>query len=305
MIKAFFTDGEALVINNMNKEAQNTQLGSAVKTALMGNIGWKDDERYYVDGIIGVDSQANDRGKSLDMPFKTIQYALNVARRIPGTTTLDTTRNRRKYIFVMPGQYNEQLLFSGYNISLIGLGLGNISNGDYGVVINYNDAIVSTGVIGFTGAGIEIANICFQCSQAIPIMLAGLGGNVADAAWIHDCWFKGDNSKTCTIGISGELKNSLIENNIINGCITGINIAAGKWFNMTVVRKNKITNVTNGINIAATAVCTESEISGNKVIGSSTSIVNGQATDVIIFENAVKPALTDAGAAEGDNTILS
>lgn len=305
MIKAYLSSGEALHLNGMNKEAQNTRLGDAVRTALMGNVGWKDDERYYVDGIIGLDTQANEQGKSIDKPFKTIQYALNVARYVPGTTTIDTTRNRRKYIFVMPGQYNEQILFSGYNISLIGLGIGNISNGDYGVVINYDDAIASTGVIGFTGAGIEIANICFNSAHAIPLMLAGSGGDVADACWIHDCWFKGDNSKTVTIGISGELKNSLIENNIINGCIAGINIAAGKWFHNTVVRNNKIDNVTNGIAIANTAVCTQSEISNNRVIGSTSSIVNSQATDVIIFENAVKPALSDAGSAEGDNTILS
>lgn len=294
------SESEAAALNNICPGMSVARGGDAIRYALQGAVGWKDNERYYVDATNG--SDIND-GLSFDSAFRTIQKACNVARYVPNTTTIATNKDRRKYIFIMPGQYNEQVLFSGYNISLIGL--GNMSNGDYGVVVNYDNAVTSTAVIGFTGAGIEIANICFNTARAIPVMLAGSGGDVADACYIHGCWFKGDNSKTCTIGISGELKNSLIENNVINGCITGINIAAGKWFHNTTVRNNKITNVTNGIAIANTAVCTESEIIGNRVIGSSSSIVNGQATDVIIFENAVKPVLSDAGSAEGDNTLLS
>lgn len=291
---------EAETINNMNREAQNTALGSAVMTAGMGNIGWKDGERYYVDDAIGLDSEANDQGKTIDKPFKTIQYALNIARRIPGTATLDYSKARRRYVFVSPGQYNEQILFSGYNISLIGL--GQRSNGDYGVVINYDDAVAATAVMGFSGSGLELANICLNSATAIPILLLA---DTSDAVHVHDCWIKGDNSKTVTIGISCAIKNSIIEDNIINGCITGIDVAAGAWFNNSIVRRNKITNVTNGIAIAATAVCTESEISKNHVVGSTSSIVNGQATDILITGNWSKPALSDAGATAGDNTTLS
>lgn len=300
MIKSYLSAGEALVLNLMNKEAQNTQMGDAIRTALMGNIGWKESERYYVNDIGGIDTQANDQGKSIDAPFKTIQYALNVARYVPGTSTLDTTKDRRKYIFIMPGQYNEQILFSGYNISLIGL--GNRSNGDYGVIINYDDAVTTTAVVGCTGAGLEFHNLCIQCSQAIPALLLA---TVSDAVVVKNCWIKGDNAKTCTIGISAAIKNSVIEDNVINGCIAGINVAAGAWFNNSFIRRNKITNVTNGIAIANTAVCTESEISDNKVIGSTSSIVNGQATDIIICGNKCKPALTDAGSTAGDNTTLA
>lgn len=284
----------------MNKESQNVQLGSAVKTALQGNIGWKEDERYYVDSVNGVDTQANDQGKSIDKAFRTIQYAVNIARRIPGTTTIDTARDRRKYIFIMPGQYNEQILFSGYNISLIGL--GQRSNGDYGVVINYDDAVASTAVIAFSGSGLEISNICINSATAIPLLLLS---SVSDACHIHHCWLKGDNSKTVTMGISAAIKNSIIEDNVINGCITGINVAAGAWFNNSIVRRNKITNCTNLIAIAATAVCTESEISDNSGVGSSTGIVNGQATDILIYGNHTKPAVSDAGSAAGDNTTLA
>ena len=87
---------------------------------------------------------------------------------IDGTTTIDTDKSRHKYVFVAPGQYNEQVLFSGYNIHLIGVSTR--SNGDYGVVINYDGAIASTAVVAFSGAGLEIANICINCNKAIPAL---------------------------------------------------------------------------------------------------------------------------------------
>lgn len=297
MIKNYLSIGEAEHIDNMNAEAQNVSLGSAVRTALMGTVGFKDGERIYVDSVNGDDVYD---GLSLDQPKRTIQAAVNLARYIPNTATIATNKDRRRFIFVMPGQYNEQVLFSGYNISLIGI--GHKSNGEYGVVINYDDAIVATAVVGLTGSGIEIANICIQCSKAIPALLLD---SVSDAVHVHDCWIKGNNAKTCTIGISAAIKNSIIEDNIINGCITGINVAAGAWFNNSIVRRNKITNVTNGIAIANTAVPTESEISENFVVGSTSSIVNSQATDVIIVNNMVKPVESDAGSTSGNNTTLA
>jgi len=296
-VKNYLSPDEAIVINNMNKEAQNTLLGSAVYTALMGSIGFKSGEKLFVDSINGND---NNSGESIDQPKRTIQAAVNKARYVVGTTTIATNKDRRKWIFIMPGQYNEQVLFSGYNISLVGI--GHRSNGEYGVVINYDDAVAATAVVGCSGSGIEFHNLCIQCSQAIPALLLS---SVSDAIVVKNCWIKGDNAKTCTIGISAAIKNSLIEDNTINGCITGINVAAGAWFNNSIVKKNKITNVTNGIAVANTAVCTESEISENHVVGSTSSIVNGQATDIIITGNKVKPALTDAGSTSGDNTTLA
>lgn len=295
-MKNFLSTDEALALNKICPGMQLHQGGSAIQSALQGNIGWLDSERIYVKGDTGND---NNSGDSWDNAFKTIQAAVNKARRIPGTTTIESKKARRKYVFIYPGQYNEQVLFSGYNISLVGV--GQRSNGDYGVVINYDDAVAATAVIACSGSGLEFYNLCIQCSKAIPAMLLS---SVSDAIVVKNCWIKGDNSKTCTIGISAAIKNSIIEDNIINGCITGIDVAAGAWFNNSIVRRNKITNVTNGIAIANTAVCTESEISDNKVVGSSTSIVNGQATDIIITANKVKPALSDAGSTEGDNTTL-
>jgi hypothetical protein len=293
----YLSEAEAQEISLLMPGNQNIELGEKVRYALMRDVGFPFGDKYYVDGTNG--NNAND-GLSWQTAFKTIQFALNKARYLPGTTTINSAKDQHKWIFVGPGQYNEQLLFSGYNIHLIGV--SPLSNGDYGVVVNYNDAIASTAVLGFTGSGLEIANICFNSAHAIPIILLA---DTSDAVHIHDCWIKGDNSKTVTIGISCEIKNSIIENNIINGCITGIDVAAGAWFNNSIIRNNKLTNCTNLIAIAATAVCTESEISRNKGVGSSSSIVNGQATDIIITENRTKPAISDAGAAAGDNTTLA
>lgn len=297
MDNTYLSNLEAEAINNLSPGNQVHGLGSKIQNALSLGIPWKDQQKYYVDDVNGDDD--ND-GLSWETAFKTIQYACNIARYVKGTTTIDTDRSRDKWIFIAPGQYNEQILFSGYNIHLIGLGAR--SNGDYGVVVNYDDAVASTAVLAFSGSGLEIANICFNSATAIPIILLA---DTSDAVHIHNCWIKGDNSKTVTIGISCAIKNSVIENNVINGCITGIDVAAGAWFNNSVVRGNKLTNVTNAIAVAATAVCTESEISGNKYIGSSTGIVNGQATDIIITENRGKPAVSDAGAGSGDNTTIA
>ena len=293
----YLTESEAYALQNSNQALQNARAGEKLRYALMKEIGFRMGDKYYVDGTNGVDT--ND-GLSWGTAFKTIQYACNIARYQAGTTTIDSSKGHHKYIFIAAGQYNEQILFSGYNIHLIGV--APLSNGDYGVVVNYDDAVASIAVLGFTGSGLEIVNICFNSAHAIPIILFA---DTSDAVHIHDCWIKGDNSKTVTIGISCAIKNSIIENNIINGCITGIDVAAGDWFNNSTIRKNKITNCTNLINITATAVCTESEISENSGVGSATGIVNAQATDILIWGNHTKPALSDAGSTAGDNTTLA
>ena len=297
MDNTYLSSLEANAINALSPGNQVYGVGDKLRNALSNGFTWKAEQRYYVDGVNG-DDDAD--GLSWESAFATIQHAVNIARYIDGTATIDTALDHHKYIFIATGQYNEQVLFSGYNIHLIGC--SPLSNGDYGVVINYNDAIVATAVLGFSGSGLEISNICFQCSQAIPIILLS---SVSDAVHIHDCWIKGNAGKTPTMGISCAIKNSLIENNVINGCITGIDVAAGAWFNNSIVRNNKITNVTNGIAIANTAVPTESQISRNNIVGSVSSIVNAQATDVLITENYVKPVPTDAGSTSGDNVTLS
>jgi len=293
----YLSEAEAISLQNSQPAFQLFDAGQKLRYSLMKDVGFRQGDKYYVDGINGVDT--ND-GLSWGTAFKTIQYACNIARRIAGTATIDSSVGHHKYIFIAAGNYNESVLFSGYNIHLIGV--SPLSNGQYGVVVNYDNAVTTPAVMAFSGSGLEVANICFQSSRAIPIMYLS---DTSDAVHIHDCWIKGDNAKTVTIGISCAIKNSIIENNIINGCITGIDVAAGDWFNNSIVRNNKITNVTNGIAVAATAVCTESEISHNAVVGSSSSIVNSQATDILIYGNWTKGAVSDAGATAGDNTTLS
>ena len=264
--------------------------------AMFGNYFDQYCDLIYVDA----NKTASGDGSSWRSAFKTITEAVTKARNIPGTTSLNYSHNRQTYIIVAPGQYNEQVLKSCYNTHV--LALEYLTNGDYGTVINYDGAVTSTCVVGYTGGCFELAGFCIQNSRAIPTLYLA---EVSDAVYIHDNWIKGDNSKTSTVGIQCNIKNSLIENNIINGHITGINFASGVWFNNSIIRNNKITNVTNGIAVASDAVCTESEISHNAVIGSSSSIVNSSSTNILIYGNWTYPALSDGGATAGDNTTLS
>lgn len=307
MIKNFLSSGEALTLNLMNKEAQNTQMGDAIRTALMGNIGWNEDERYYVDSITGVDTQANDQGKSIDKPFRTIQYACNVARYVPGTTTLDTTKNRRKFIFVMPGVYNEQVLFSGYNISIIGL-LYRVGNVDYGVVINKDEAVTTTCVVGFTGAGIEIANLQIHNAAAIPCLYVPTPG---DGCWIHDNFIDNDDTNA-TYGIQiDDCRNSIIENNRIFGFQTaGIKLGSnGTWFRNSIVQNNHISCTTGkGIYVPSGAIAGAhdgSSIKSNSIMGTATIGIHQESAGayVLVADNWVQATtpITDAGTGAADN----
>lgn len=305
------SEGEALTLNNMNKEAQNVRLGDAVKTALQSNIGFLDDERYYVNDNGGIDTQANDQGKSKDKPFKTIQYALNVARYIPGTTTIDSSKNRRKVIYVAPGVYNEQILFSGYNISLIGETY-KIGNVDYGVVINKDEAVTTTCVVGFTGAGIEIANLQIRNAAAIPTLYVPSPG---DGCWIHDCFLDGDDTNA-TYGIAiDDCRNTIIENNrIYNHVTAGIQCgASGGYFRNSHVIGNTISGTQGrGIVVPTGVTCSAgfgSVIAHNYIIGTCAVGIHNYvaAAYVLIADNWIQAtaAVTDAGTGACDNHTAS
>jgi hypothetical protein len=275
------------ILNLVNTEPE-------LQGAMFGNYFDQYCDLIYVDAA----KTASGDGSSWRQAFKTITEAMSKARNILGTTSVNYSHNRQTYIIVAPGQYNEQVLKSCYNTHLIALEF--LTNGDYGTVINYDGAQDTTAVIAFSGSGLEIAGFCINNAEAIPALYLS---DVSDAVWIHDNWIKGDGTNS-TVGIDCSIKNSVIENNIINGHTTGINVGAGLWFNNSIIRNNKITNVTNGITINATAVCTESEISHNAVIGTA-SIVNSSSTDILIYGNWTKPAVSDGGATAGDNTTLS
>lgn len=311
MLKTFLSSGEALAINNKDAVAQNTQMGSAIQTALMGNIGWKDNERYYVDSANGIDTQANDQGKSIDKPFRTIMYALNVARYVAGTTTIDSAKNRRKYVFVMPGVYNEQILFSGYNISLIGLQY-KIGNVDYGVVINKDEAVTTTAVVGFTGAGIEIANLQIHNAAAIPALYVPTPG---DGCYVHDNVIDNDDTNA-TYGIQWpDCRHSLIENNkIIDFQTAGISVGgSGTWFRQSMIRGNHIMGATGiGIEVATGTICAANQgsvIASNYIVGTCTVGIHQKVAGayVLIADNWIQAttALTDAGTGDADNHTAS
>lgn len=307
-MKNYLSIGEALHINNMNKEAQNVQLGSATREALRGNVGWKDDERIYVDGQTGDD---NNLGESWDSPFKTIQAALNKARYIPNTTTLDSSFNRRRYVFVFPGVYNEQLLWSGYNIHLIGLSY-KVGNVDYGVVINKDGAVTTTAVMGVTGAGIEIAGLQIHNEAAIPTLYMPTPG---DGCWIHDNFFDQDDTNA-TYGVQiDDCRNSIIENNRIFGFQTaGIKVGSnGTWFRNSIIRYNHIAGSTGvGILVPTGTIAGAKDgsvILSNMIVGTATTGIHQQAAGayVLIADNWIQAgtALTDAGTGSADNHTAS
>lgn len=296
--------GEATALNNDNPTNQNVQLGSAVRTALQGNIGWKDDERIYVDGQNGND---NNTGESWDNAFATIQAGLNKARYVAGTTNIDDSKDRRKYVFVYPGVYNEQILFSGYNISLIGL-MYNLGNVDYGVVINKNEAVTTTCVVGFTGAGIEIAGLQIRNAAAIPTLWAPSPG---DGCWIHDCFLDGDDTNA-TYGIAiDDCRNTIIENNRVYNMVTaGIQCGAtGGYFRNSHVRYNTISGTQGrGIVVPTGVTCSAgfgSVIAHNYIMGTCAVGIHNYVAGayVLIADNWIQAtaAVTDAGTGAADN----
>jgi len=170
---------------------------------------------YYVDDVNGLD--AND-GLSPATPFKTIMKGLNMARRITGSTTIDDTKDHQGFVFVAPGHYNEQLLFSGYGVHLVGLG-SPVPGKDYGVSINYSGAVVAApSVVAFTGSGNSIRNVHVTVGAvALPAIYMAVPG---DNNLIEGCVLEGDGA-TATVGIEAEsLKGSWIRGCVINGFVT-------------------------------------------------------------------------------------
>ena len=166
---------------------------------------------YHVDKQHGDDTYS---GLSWKKARQTIMSAVNSARYLPGTTTIDDTKDHRSLVLVAPNHYNEQVLFSGYGVEIVGCGHGR-PGGDYGVVLNYDDAIAATCVIGFSGSGIALRNLFLKSNKAIPgIYIAGGDNNLID-----NCVIESDG--TMTYGIeAASLKGSVIQDVIIRGFAT-------------------------------------------------------------------------------------
>ena len=171
---------------------------------------------YHVDSVNGDDTYS---GLSWEKAKATIDAAVDLARYLPGTTTIDDTKDHRTLVLVAPGHYNEQLLFSGYGIEIVGCGHG-VPGKDYGVCINYDGAIAATCVVGFSGSGITLRNLFIECQEAIPgIYVAGGDNNL-----IENCVINGDDDMTYGIH-AASLKGTTIRDCVISGFAT-----AGIWF---------------------------------------------------------------------------
>ena len=293
----------AKAINQLSPGNQLHAVGERLRNALSNGIGYREEERYFV---APWGSDDND-GLSWDTPFLTIQKGCNEARYIKGTTTIDSSKYHHKYVFVYPGVYNEQVLFSGYNIHLIGIML-NLGNVDYGVVINKDEAVTTTCVVGFTGVGIEIAGLQIRNAAAIPTLYAPTPG---DGCWIHDNFIDGDDTNA-TNGIDlPDCRNNVVENNrIFNHVTTGILLGSnGTWFRNSIVRYNHIAGSQGkGIDVASGAICSAgygSSIMSNTIIGTCSVGIHQQNAGayILIGDNWVQASatVTDAGSGSADN----
>lgn len=302
------------ILNAMNPAAQRAKLGDKVFYASSGYMVKPGDNQYFVDASV----QVSGDGLSWETAYKTIDEAIDKARYKNGTTTIEgddgNNKDRRKFVWIWPGQYNEQLLFSGYNISVCGVMPINQCNGDWGgVVINYDAAVTTTCVMGFTGAGIELSNLWIHNAAAIPTLYVPSPG---DGCWVHDCFFDGDGT-LATYGIQWlDCRNSTISNNKIMGHVTA-EIAVGNggatWFRNSAIVGNHIsTAATSGIIVVAATICGASDgsiIHQNTIVGTATTGIHQDSAGayVLVSDNWIQAstAVTDDGTGACDNHTAS
>jgi len=202
---------------------------------------------YHVDSVNGSDTYS---GLSWKKAKQTIMAAVNLARRLPGTTTIDDTKDHKSLVLIAPGHYNgEDIMFSGYGITLEGACHGRPGK-DYGVSINYDAAQDTTAVVAFSGSGITLRNLTITCEEAIPgIWIAGGDNNL-----VENCVIIGDNANM-TYGIdAASLKGSSIIGCDISGFMTA-GIRGDGYCIQGLIRDNRIfgKQAAPGILIEATA----------------------------------------------------
>lgn len=260
---------------------------------------------YWVDNVNGSDTGFD--GLSPQTPFATILKGLNMARYLPGTSTIDDTKDHHAYVFVAPGHYNDEaLLFAGYNIHLIGLGPG-VPGKDYGVSINYDGDIAATAVLAWQGSGIHLANLHIEVQEAIPGIYCAAGNNNL----IENCVINCDGTNA-TYGIQmANMKGSWIRNCVITRPVTaGIYVGAGDYAIQGGIERCMInTGVSagaKGIHVSATTTVYNFRIHQNFV-----DVIGGGATAVGIHMEAADTALacfvTDnyVAVATGNTTALT
>ena len=268
------------------------------------------DEVWYVDSVDG--SDAND-GRSWESAYATIDKGIDQARYLPGTTTIDDTKDANKLVLVKPGHYNEgEILFSGYNITVQGVGPG-VPGKDYGVSINYDGAADATAALAFSGSGITLRNLHIYCDFAAPAVYCAGGDNNL----IENCVIECDGS-TATYGIQmASMKGSWIKNCVISGALTaGIWVQGGAdhyFIHGGIVDTLVYSAVSNttGILVDVTNVCYNSVIERCKVslaTGSSAKGIDVNATGgLLLVDNrvSVPASATPMEHAGGDQFMMA
>ncbi len=212
---------------------------------------------FFVDPSFGNDANV---GTSWRKAFKTFEKGIDACRFDLGTTTIADDVAHRAFLFLAPGHYNEttQLLFSGYNISVIGCSIP-VPGKDYGVSINYDGSVTATAAMLINGSGIELARLHIYCDAAVPALYIYFPG---DNNFVHDCVIECDGTNT-TYGIyATTMKGSRIEDVTVTGAVTaGIGLeydAADQYAINGRVKDCHITSAysnTKGIHVHANLVC--------------------------------------------------
>ena len=252
--------------------------------------GYQADAMMYF--VSGVDGNDGNNGLTWERPFATIQAGINAARYLPGTTVIDDAKNHHSFVFVAPGHYNEQILFSGFNIHVVGCSAW--PGKDYGVSINYDGASGDPCAVGFSGSGIELSNLHISIATAFPGILVTGGDN----NWINNCIVECDGTNA-TYGMHMQsMKGSIIEDCIIERpTLQGIRVDdtgdADCYFIDGAIRRNQIHGDTAGViginvdvnNVCYNAVITENHIDVAGGGAASLAIRNEAAANVMITRN--------------------
>lgn len=297
-------DIKNLLNGSSNPDIQRAQLGTLLEQAQA--VGFRNENAFFV----SPDGEDGRSGTSWDQSFKTIQHALNVARRVNGA--LDYSKNRLKYVYVWPGQYNEQVLWSGYNIHL--MGVQPFGNDDYGPILNYDGSSGTPAAMAFSGAGCSIQGLQINMTTAYPALYL----SIADGCLINNVTIKGN--ATSTIGIWGaNVKKTIITNcHIYGGFATaGISVGQGDggdtYFCGSEISHNKISSSgTVAILVHANAVASvglASYIHQNLIAGDDTTGIHQDAAGayVLVSDNWIQAgtAVTDDGTGAADNHTAS
>lgn len=284
--------------------------GVAQLSDLKDGLGfYRSDSVWYVDSVNG--SDGND-GRSWDNAYATLDKGIDQARYLPGTTTIDDTKDANKLVLVAPGHYNEgEILFSGYNITVMGVGPG-VPGKDYGVSINYDGAADATAALAFSGSGISLINLHIYCDFAAPAVYCAGGDNNL----IRNCVIECDGTNA-TYGIQmNSMKGSRIENCVISGAKTaGIYVAGGAnryfihgWIKDTLVYS--ATSNTTGILVDNTITAYNAAIERCKVslaAGSSAKGIDINCTGGLLLVNnyvSVPASATPMEHAGGDQFMM-